>query len=894
MKRRYYIAALVVLSLLSLAIVGVRAAQAAEEPTPGVARVSLIHGDVSTMRGDSGDWVATTVNAPVVGGDKISTGDRSQTEVQLDYANVMRLASQTEAKVADLSRTSIQVQVAQGLVFYTVFKGSEADVEIDTPNVAVRPLREGSYRVEVDPGGVTRVIVREGEAEVATPQGSTTVGKNKLITIQGIDEPQYQIAKAPKRDDWDEWNRDRDRNIRDAGSYRYANRYYTGAQDLDRNGRWVNVPDYGWSWTPYVSYGWAPYRYGRWVWEPYWGWTWVSYEPWGWAPYHYGRWFYHVNSWYWWPGYHHYGYYPTWAPAYVSFLGFGFGGRNWHFGFGFGYGSIGWLPLGPYDYYHPWHGYHNRYNVVNITNITNVTNIDNRVRVRNTGNVGRLSNVELALSNPRVREAVTSVSSEDFVRGRVSRNPRSVDLQTLRQAQVVRGTLPAVPTRESLRPTDKVANAASARARTGARAENFFSRRQPPAGPQPFNERAAQIREMVQKHNPLETTSRGNATAARADATRNAAGGSAPGAERRAQAQQTQASARAGGSARIENALNNRERTAVTQQTRTETSTSANAANSERAANRSEIAQRGRAAATGTTSAERPGWQRFTGTRSNELAVAGASGAGAAGRAAPQQSSAAPAQKNQSRQAQPAPQPQRPSDWQRFGTGSSRPAPGRPATSTQPSQARPAPQAAPSRSGGERFSSAPSGNRAAPSRAAPPPSGESASPARTIPSRPAPSARSDEGGSWRRFEGQSRPAPSARGGEASAPRGQTRSREQPSWGSAPSRTNSPSSGRAPRTSERPPLEIRKPIVTERSAPSRQFQGGGSRGSQFGGWSSSPAPRSSGVSSFPPSRSMGSRSAPSGSSGRSVSPPSRSSGRSASPPSSRHSGERGRH
>ena len=71
-------------------------------------------------------------------------------------------------------------------------------------------------------------------------------------------------------------------------------------------------------------------------------------------------------------------YYPIWSPAYVSF--FGFGGRHFGFGVGFGFGSIGWCPIGPYDFYHPWYGrgFHNSYNAVNITNITNITNINNR------------------------------------------------------------------------------------------------------------------------------------------------------------------------------------------------------------------------------------------------------------------------------------------------------------------------------------------------------------------------------------------------------------------------------------------------------------------------------------------------------------------------------------
>ena len=138
MKRVYYILGLAALILLSLAVLAVQPARAEEEPTPGVARISLIHGDVSSTRGDSGDAVAVTVNAPLVRGDKISTGERSQTEIQLDYANVLRLGPATEVKIADLSRTRIQIQVAQGLVNLAVFKGTEADVEIDTPNMRAR------------------------------------------------------------------------------------------------------------------------------------------------------------------------------------------------------------------------------------------------------------------------------------------------------------------------------------------------------------------------------------------------------------------------------------------------------------------------------------------------------------------------------------------------------------------------------------------------------------------------------------------------------------------------------------------------------------------------------------------------------------------------------------
>jgi hypothetical protein len=523
MKRLYYILGLAILVLLSLTVLAVRPVRAEEEPAPGVARVSLIHGDVSSMRGDSGDWVASTVNAPIVAGDKISTGERSQTEIQLDYANILRLASATQVKIAELARTRIQVQVATGLINFSVLKGSEADAEIDTPNMAVHPLREGSYRIQVNSASETLLTVRDGEAEVSTPQGSTKVEKGHMITVRGTDNPEYQIAGAPGRDDWDKWNKDRDHEISDARSWQYANHYYTGLNELDRYGHWVHVPGYDWCWTPYVDLGWVPYRYGSWVWEPYWDWTWVSYEPWGWAPYHYGRWFSYNDYWYWWPGYSYYGYYPTWAPAYVSFLGFGFGGRNWHFGFGFGFGSIGWLPLGPYDHYSPWWGRHNSYNVVNITNVTNVNNFGG---ARGPGRGQYTSNAEAALTNAHVRGAITRASTDDFVRGRVPRDQQAVDAATLRQGQLIQGTLPAVPTRESLQPAGRAAHA-DALARGSNRQENFFTRRQPAAARQSFTEQAAGVQRMVTQYNPLQAAERGTPASATAASNARAARGQA-------------------------------------------------------------------------------------------------------------------------------------------------------------------------------------------------------------------------------------------------------------------------------------------------------------------------------------------------------------------------------
>src|SRR4029077_9376888 len=98
------------------------------------------------------------------------------------------------ASIATLDQGRIQVQVGQGLASYSVLKGSQADVEIDTPNVSIHPVREGRYRVQVNSDGDTLVTVNEGEAQVSTAEGSTTVKKYQLITVRGTSsDAQYKV-----------------------------------------------------------------------------------------------------------------------------------------------------------------------------------------------------------------------------------------------------------------------------------------------------------------------------------------------------------------------------------------------------------------------------------------------------------------------------------------------------------------------------------------------------------------------------------------------------------------------------------------------------------------------------------------------------------------------------
>jgi hypothetical protein len=440
-----------------------------DAPEHGVARISLIDGDVSVRRGDSGEWVAAAVNGPLVVGDSLVTGAGARAEIQFDYANMLRLSSDTEVRISQLENGRAQVQVARGTTMLSVLRDSQVEIEVDTPNVAVRPVQQGMYRIGVSPDGQSEVTVRDGEAEVSTPSGAERVRAGSTMLVRGpATDPLFQVARAAAPDSWDRWNEDRDRSLERSGSYQYVSPDITGADDLDSYGRWVNVPPYGWVWSPNgTAADWAPYRYGRWTWLDWYGWSWVSYDPWGWAPYHYGRWFYGARyGWCWFPGPMHERHY--WRPALVAFFGFGRGG-----GVGLGFGSLGWVPLAPYEPYYPWYGrrYYGGYNRTTV--VFNNTNMSSVFR------------------NARVANGVSGMGAHEFVSGRT---PGAIRVT---EGSLVRGPIPATPVGDSLRYTDRQVRASSV---PRGQPATFYSRRQAPAVQRiPFEQQRRGMEQVVQR-----------------------------------------------------------------------------------------------------------------------------------------------------------------------------------------------------------------------------------------------------------------------------------------------------------------------------------------------------------------------------------------------------------
>lgn len=411
-----------------------RGAQAAGEGAgTGVARVSLIAGDVAIQRGDSSAPVAAALNAPLLGADYVKTGDDSRAEIEFDGTSMVRLGSGVQMRFTHLDAGDRAVQLAQGTIELRLLQAADGNVTVDTPSLSVRAHTSGIYRVTVTDDGQTLVTVRGGEAEIVTPQQDRTLGPGTTLTADGAaTDPTLQSTGAIAYDDFDAFNKERDdrheRALADASAY--ANPTLDGIDALDGYGRWVSDGAYGPVWSPFAAGpGWAPYRNGRWVWEDRYGWTWLASEPWGWAPYHYGRWYRSpVYGWCWYPP-QRVELVPAWQPGVVAF-------------FTFGGGNIGWVPLAPYEPFFPWwgYGYGPTPYVINVINVTNVYGPASNVN----GEIKRFyRNAPYGTVQPGSR----------FLLGKFD-HPLRVQPAQLARAQFVKGTLPAVPTTANLRFTD--------------------------------------------------------------------------------------------------------------------------------------------------------------------------------------------------------------------------------------------------------------------------------------------------------------------------------------------------------------------------------------------------------------------------------------------------------
>jgi hypothetical protein len=428
-------------------------AQAGDEADPPdrVARLSYVQGDVSMQPAGTGEWTAAEVNRPLTTGDRLWTEPGARAELHVGAAAI-RLGDASGFSFLNLDDNTIQMRMTAGTMNVRVRSLDQNDqVEIDTPNLALSLLRPGNYRVEVNDAGDTTVVkVSEGEAEATGGDQNVVVHAQQSATFTGVERLAADFGSLGAPDSFDRWSLDRDRReqrAQSAPAAQYVSPDVVGYEDLDDNGTWSSVPEYGYVWTPtHVEVGWSPYRFGRWVWVAPWGWTWIDDAPWGFAPFHYGRWAHVSSRWCWVPGPRHVR--AVYAPALVAWVGGSHFDASISIGGG---GAVAWFPLGPREVYVPAYRVSPRY--VQRVNISNTT--VNNTYITNVYN-NKVTNIQYR--NRSVPGAVMAVPRNAFTSAeRVGRHAIRVDEREFARATANTAAPAIQPVRESRLGTSEAA-----------------------------------------------------------------------------------------------------------------------------------------------------------------------------------------------------------------------------------------------------------------------------------------------------------------------------------------------------------------------------------------------------------------------------------------------------
>jgi hypothetical protein len=313
-----------------------------DEPPARVGRLAEVQGSVWLYDTERDQWTAAERNSALTGGDRLSTDRDGRAELRIG-STVLRLDGGSELELRRLDDEAMHFRLSAGSLALRVQVRELAEqIEVATVDGRFLPRRAGHYRIDRERDSSV-VSVWTGDLHFEGRENALPVGTGERIVVWASGARWERSSSTAWRDDaFAAWVLAADRRDQEWAAAPQVSPELTGAEELDRHGRWDRHPEFGLVWWPAaVPVGWAPYRHGRWMWRSAWGWTWIDAAPWGFATSHYGRWVLWGGRWVWWPGAH--ALRPVFAPALVVWAGSPQVGVSVVVG---GPG-VGWAPLPP-------------------------------------------------------------------------------------------------------------------------------------------------------------------------------------------------------------------------------------------------------------------------------------------------------------------------------------------------------------------------------------------------------------------------------------------------------------------------------------------------------------------------------------------------------------------
>jgi hypothetical protein len=291
---------------LLLVLMAIMAPSPAQALADRVGRVAAVNGAAQMWDSQDRQWTPLFPNRLVTAGDRIRSDGQGRVELSIGSLELF-LGPQSEVDVIRLDAQATQLRLSQGHLVARVRTAEWArDLQLITAEFTAQPASPGLYRLDRDTvsGGRSAAAALRGLLLLGAFDARLQVAAGQRIEVMGSEAGGGLRSTTLLQDGFAAWVTARDQAPEpNAFSGVASLGEITGLETLERHGRWESHPDVGWVWYPMaVRPGWEPFRDGRWVWVRPWGWTWVDDAPWGFAPSHYGRWLQWDNRWVWSPG----------------------------------------------------------------------------------------------------------------------------------------------------------------------------------------------------------------------------------------------------------------------------------------------------------------------------------------------------------------------------------------------------------------------------------------------------------------------------------------------------------------------------------------------------------------------------------------------------------------
>ena len=162
-------------------------------------------------RGES-DWQQLSITDDLDAGDRVRTANDGRVEILLNPGSYLRVGGDSEVELSNNTLSNLEVHLLRGtaVVEATGADGLELNINISTPHAKLAIVRQGLYRLNVDPNDGTELIVRKGRVILSDTQHTKVKGGNKVV-FNAANVTVAKLTKEEKKvqEDIDTWSKER-------------------------------------------------------------------------------------------------------------------------------------------------------------------------------------------------------------------------------------------------------------------------------------------------------------------------------------------------------------------------------------------------------------------------------------------------------------------------------------------------------------------------------------------------------------------------------------------------------------------------------------------------------------------------------------------------------------